>query len=422
MDKQSEPAESDAAQLAADCLNRCDVISGMSEIDGEITRRFLTEPIKQAHDFLRLRSQELGLHVRIDDGGNFIGRRLGTDTSKTLLIGSHLDTVPNGGKYDGLLGTLIGLAVVERIGAESLPMNIDVIGFSEEEGVRFSLPYIGSHAITGTFDRKWLTRTDKNGTTMRSAIESFGLNPDGIHNAAYDATEVVGFVEPHIEQGPLLYRVDRPVAMVTSIAGQSRLLLRFLGEKGHAGTAPMRFRNDALVAASKWIGEVAEQGRSVEELRATVGYVDASPNVRNVIADQVDVSLDVRHTDDSVRVAAVDRLLQSAKKIGESEGVSFEVIEHQAQPAVIMDDELCQLLRGSMASCDAGAFSMFSGAGHDAAVLAAKFPSTMLFIRQPSGISHHPDEDVQQQDVAVAIDVLTEFVFRIAKNLKEKIA
>ena len=407
-----------ADQLAAKALRHCDVISRMTETDGEITRRFLTQPIKQAHQYLSEVMESLGMTVRVDHAGNLVGRRTGIDSAKTLLIGSHLDTVPGGGKYDGLLGVTLGLAVLELVGKADLPFNIDVIGFSEEEGVRFAQPYLGSSAIAGCFNPAWLDRVDNEGQTMRSVIADFGLMPDQISEASYGSAEVVGFVETHIEQGPLLHRVDRPVGLVDAIAGQSRLLLRFSGQQGHAGTAPMNLRKDALVAAARWTVEVSSLGQSIEGLRATVGRIHASPNIRNVIADQVELSLDVRHFDDQIRQQAVSQLCQTGAEWAKEDGTQFEILEEQTQPAVQMDSSLCELMSASMAASGIGSFSMFSGAGHDAAVLAAKFPSTMLFIRQASGISHHPDEDVAAEDVAVAIEVLAEFVTRLANQFR----
>ncbi|MEM6468193.1 MAG: Zn-dependent hydrolase [Planctomycetota bacterium] len=418
--EQTDQLASRLDQLASTCMRHCDLISQMTECEGEITRRFLTPPIQQSHDYLRGCMETLGLSVRVDDAGNLIGRREGTNNKKTLLVGSHLDTVPGGGKYDGLLGVTLGIAALELIGPVSLPMNVDVIGFSEEEGVRFAQPYLGSSAIAGVFESDWLDRLDGDGQSMRSVMEAFGLQPSCISDAAYRTDEVIGFVEAHIEQGPLLYRVDRPVGLVDSIAGQSRLQLRFTGRQGHAGTVPMSLRHDALVSAARWIAEVSRVGNSIDGLRATIGRIKASPNARNVIPDTVELSLDVRHFDDKIREDAVTELCRIGMGGEEKDGVRFEVIENQAQCAVQMDDDLCSLMNASMASKGIRSFRMFSGAGHDAAVMASKFPTSMLFLRQVTGISHHPDEDVAEEDVAVAIDVLADFILRVAQQVNDQ--
>ena len=247
-------------------------------------------------------------------------------------------------------------------------------------------------------------------------IEAFGLSPSEIPMAAYSPDRVIGFIEPHIEQGPVLSRMKLPVAAVDSIAGQSRLKLVFQGRSGHAGTTPMTPRADALVAAARLIVSVSEYGRTVDGLRATVGSLQAEPNVRNVIPGTVEVSLDVRHADDSVRAGAVTKLCELARRHCESDAVTVAVTEREDQSASAIDRDLSERLRQAIVETGHQAFSMFSGAGHDAVTMAERFPTAMLFIRQPTGISHHPDEDVQPGDVAVAIEVLTRLIDRLAKH------
>lgn len=373
---------------------------------------------------------ELGMSPRVDEAGNLIGRRIGSISPQaglvnlqnepsnlpTLLIGSHLDTIPAAGRYDGILGVMMALAVVRAIGNFPLPFHLDVIGFSEEEGVRFLLPYLGSRALIGTFDPAWLSRVDDDGHTMRDVIETFGLQPEKISSAAYPVDRVAGFIEPHIEQGPILSASKCPVAVVDAIVGQSRLQLEFRGQANHAGTTPMSMRRDALVAASKWITEVSRYGNSIEGLRATVGALNLSPNARNAVPGLAQVSLDVRHADDSVRTKAVNELCDFAKRCASADDVAFSIIEHQQQPAVAMDSGLVTGLQQSVAACGVEPCVMPSGAGHDSVVMAETFPTVMLFVRQPTGLSHHPDEDVEVGDVAVAIDVLQDFVRRFTPS------
>ena len=374
--------------------------------------------------------------VRTDDAGNLIGRRqtngevnqvlaaFGAAVSepKVLLIGSHLDTVPNAGKYDGILGVLIGLAVVEAVKDIALPFAIDVIGFSEEEGVRFSLPYIGSRAIAGSFEAEWLERRDEAGVSLREAITAFGLDPNNILNAAYNPSQVLGFIEAHIEQGPVLEHTGLPVASVTSIVGQSRLVVTFLGKAGHAGTTPMTMRQDALVGAATWIECVHETGCSVEGLRATVGRIAAWPNASNVIPDRVELSLDVRHASDETRLETIDKLLEAGSSIALSRGLTFEVRQRGDSDSVAVCPRLEALISESIAAHALASrnapspLRMVSGAGHDAVVMGSRFPMTMLFIRHPGGVSHHPDERVDCSDVQVAVEVLIEFVKRLANQ------
>ncbi|MEM7625032.1 MAG: allantoate amidohydrolase [Planctomycetota bacterium] len=408
-----------ADALADRVMSRSAALAGHTEEPGRVTRRYLTPPIKAVHLELTRWMAELGLHVRTDAAGNLVGR-LGDPAPDTpvLLIGSHIDTVPNGGKYDGVLGVLVGLAVADVLQDRALPFAVDVVAFSEEEGVRYAKPYLGSAAIAGTFDPDWLERRDDRGVTMRAAIEAFGLEPDKIADAAYDPRRVVGYLETHVEQGPVLEREGRPVGVVTAIAGQSRLMLRFTGEPGHAGTTPMFPRKDALVSAAHLISEVQDYGRSIQGLRATVGYVRAHPNVRNVIPGEVDISLDIRHAMDDVREAAVAALIDTAERVAKEDGMTVEVLENQPQPATAMSGLLSRMLHEAMDEAELTPFELLSGAGHDAVAMAASFPVAMLFVRHPDGVSHHPDERVSVADVAVAIDVLARAVGRLADELE----
>ena len=205
--------------LAAGCMRQCAQIAESTDTPGQITRLFLSPAIRSVHQMLADQMNQLGLDVRTDDAGNLIGKRDGVGGStKSLLIGSHLDTVPGGGKYDGALGVAVGLAVVQALGDVPLPFHLEVIAFSEEEGVRFAQPYLGSHAIAGSFDAEWLDRIDRDGDSMRSVVAGFGLSPDRIPEAAYPPESVIGFIETHIEQGPLLKRVDRPVGTVDGLS------------------------------------------------------------------------------------------------------------------------------------------------------------------------------------------------------------
>ena len=411
----------DAATHAARVMRDCDEIAQHSETEGGLLRRYLSEPMHQVHSLASRWMGELGMLVRTDDAGNLIGRRVATATDATTadsapvwIIGSHLDTVPSAGRYDGVLGFVMGIATVRMLAETALPFHIDVIGFSEEEGVRFQKPYLGSHAVTGTFDPNWLHRVDPQGISMRSCIEGFGLHPETIAAASYEPSQVRGFIEPHIEQGTMLSLAEDPVGAVSAIAGQTRSLVRFDGVAAHAGTTPMNPRSDALVAAAAWILEVSRVSNQTADCRGTVGYADVQPNVRNVIPDRVTLSLDLRHIDDTVREETVQRLYRSAAEIAESHHVAFEVLEEQQQTAARMDPILTDGLKEAMRSCGLSPRDMISGAGHDAGIMACHVPSAMLFIRQPRGISHHRDEDVRTEDVAVGLQVLFQFFMEFA--------
>lgn len=420
--------------LAHRVMQRCDHLAGHTQKPGQITRLYLSPAIRAVHVDLTAWMREIGMAVRTDAAGNLVGRLTTAslpsaedrqahpaEPRPVLLIGSHIDTVPNAGKYDGLLGVIVALAVAERLNElqQDLPFDLDVIAFSEEEGVRFSKPYLGSAAIAGTFENKWLDRLDDTGRSMRGVITEFGLDPAEIRDAAYDPQQVLGFIEMHVEQGPVLEHSGQPVGVVSAIAGQSRLVLRFTGKAGHAGTTPMYPRQDALVSAAHLIAEVQDYGRSIDGLRATVGTIHCHPNVRNVIPGDVEVSLDIRHAMDDVREIAVTALLETATRIANEDGVSVEVTENQPQPAVEMNSVLSGLLSQAMEDAGHEPFDLLSGAGHDAVAMAESFPVAMMFVRHPDGVSHHPDERVDEADVAVTIDVLTRSVQLLASQIRE---
>ncbi|TWT47495.1 N-carbamoyl-L-amino acid hydrolase [Botrimarina hoheduenensis] len=396
-------------------MQRCYTLAQLTEEPGRITRRYLTAPLAEVHQRLAAWSEAIGLEPRVDDAGNLIARRQATSAdAPILLMGSHLDSVPGGGAYDGVLGVLIAHALCQALGQTPLPFHLDVVGFSEEEGVRYNKPYLGSAAIAGMFQTEWLERIDGQGIAMRDAIAGFGLDPTRIASAAYDPDQVIGYIEPHLEQGPVLEGTDAPLGIVTCIVGQSRLRIEFVGEAGHAGTTPMKGRRDALVSASRLIRRVRAIGRSADDLRATIGRVEITPNAPNVIPERVTLSLDVRHAEDAVREEAVAAALAEGKRIADSDGLQFHVLENSAQKAVCMDPQLSELLARSAAEAQITTRHLPSGAGHDAVPLSARFPVAMLFLRHPGGISHHPDERVEAGDVAIAIDVLTRFVHLLA--------
>jgi allantoate deiminase len=345
----------------------------------------------------------LGAHVRIDAAGNFRGVYPAAESNAPrLLIGSHLDTVPNAGAYDGVLGIVLAVALLEELRGRRLPFAIEVVGFSEEEGVRFGAPFIGSRALAGRLDQELLDIRDVRGVPVRKAIEDFGLNPDEIPQAELQS-DTLGYLEFHIEQGPVLEQLNRPLAAVEAIAGQSRLGLTFFGRANHAGTTPMHLRYDAIAGAAQWIGIVERLAQEVSGLVATVGKIEAKPGATNVIAAEARLTLDVRHGSDEIRARAVDDLLRQAQRIAAVRGLSVRESTLMSQPAVAMDPFLTQEIEKAIVKAECPPHRMLSGAGHDAMIMAEKVPSAMIFLRTPGGISHDPAESVAQDDVEKAI-------------------
>jgi allantoate deiminase len=320
-----------------------------------------------------------------------------------LLIGSHLDTVPNAGAYDGVLGVVLGIALLSALKGRKLPFAIEVIGFSEEEGVRFSVPFIGSRALVGSVSEEVLNRQDAQGISIRKSIADFGLDPAEIARAAIQE-DVVGYIEFHIEQGPVLENAGLALGVVEAIAGQSRLEFTFVGHANHAGTTPMNLRYDAVAAAAQWISSVERCAKNTSGLVATVGAIQAKPGVGNVIAGETRLSLDVRHGNDEARRAAVNHLMREAEDIVGERGLKVQWKVLMDQPAVAMDPFLVSQVGQAVMRAGCEPYRMVSGAGHDAMILAEKVPSAMIFLRTPGGISHDPAESVAVEDVAKAID------------------
>jgi allantoate deiminase len=389
----------------------------MSEEPARTTRRFLTAPVVDVHALLRSRMQALGMTVKLDAAGNLRGvwQPPGARGGRVIL-GSHIDTVPDAGAFDGVLGVSIALELAELAQQLEQPLAIEVIAFSEEEGVRFGAPFIGSRAVAGRFDPALLALKDADGVTLEDAIRAFGLDPARIAEAEIDEGPL-GYFETHIEQGPVLEAEGLPVAAVTSIAGQSRFSLRWIGHADHAGTTPMHLRRDALAGAAEFVTAVETWAKRTEGLVATVGRLEVSPNAGNVVPGSARMAFEVRHAEDFIRNEAVEALLAQARSIAARRNLQFESALQLDQPAVPMDERLTAILAEAIEAAGFPLKRMPSGAGHDAMVMAARMPAAMLFVRSPGGISHHPDEAVLEEDVEAAIRVGREFLNRLAAGV-----
>jgi len=358
---------------------------------------------------------EAGLAVRTDAAGNLVGRLEGTDPAAgTLLLGSHLDTVRDAGAFDGPLGVLTAVACAARLAGDPPPFAVEVLGFSDEEGLRFGTAYLGSRAVAGTLDAATLETSDAHGVTVREALAAFG---DGAEPASRRGEDLLGYVELHIEQGPVLEQRGAAVGVVTAIAGATRAEVRFSGRAGHAGTVPMDLRADAACALAELVLAVEAAARAQPGLVATVGRLAVAPGAPNVIPGSAEASLDVRHAQDRVREAAVAALRERAEEIGARRGVALGWEERLSTPAVAMDARLGELLAAAVADRGQPDVRLPSGAGHDAVALSELTPAAMLFVRCAGGVSHQPDESVDAADVAVALDVLDGFLRRLAERV-----
>jgi allantoate deiminase len=291
-----------------------------------------------------------------------------------------------------------------------------VVGFSEEEGVRFGVPFIGSRALAGALDPQLLACVDAHGRSIADAIRDFGLDASCVINARA-GTRALGYLEFHIEQGPVLDDLAVPLGIVRAIIGQSRLTATFTGSASHAGTTPMHARRDALAGTAEWITAVETLARRTPGLVATVGRVLARPGSTNVIAGHCEASLDVRHVSDETRVTAVETLRNCARQIASRRGLHLEFDTQLDQPAVLMSPALVSTLERAVTAQGAPIHRIDSGAGHDAMIMAACMPAAMLFLRSPRGISHCPDETVLEGDVASALGTGLAFLDDLGRNL-----
>jgi allantoate deiminase len=387
-------------------IDHCRALARFTDEPGFTTRTFLSPPMHGVHAYLSDWMKRAGMNVHVDAVGNLRGRWGGEGTP--LWIGSHLDSVPRAGAFDGILGVVMAIGLVEQA---KPPFPVEVIGFSEEEGVRFGVPFIGSRAIIGDA-MALMDKCDPDGVSVSDAIRAYGLDPVGVPAAEVQAPSR-GYLEFHIEQGPVLEGLNLPVAAVDSIAGLTRLMMTFAGHANHAGTTPMALRRDALAGAAEWIAAVEREGQSVTGLVATVGRIQAEPGAANVIPGRVRATLDLRHAQDTVRKSALSRLSASAQDIASRRGLTVSSEELLDQSACPMDAGLVSTLERAITATGHRPHRMTSGAGHDAMIMARRMPATMLFLRSPGGISHHPDENVFAEDVETAMAVGRQFLLEV---------
>ncbi len=379
-------------------MRRCDELGAISDDVGRLTRTFHSPAMQRANALVGSWMRAAGLEVREDAAFNLIGRwPCANPKAKTLLLGSHLDTVRDAGKYDGPLGVMAALAVIEQLKSEGavLPFHVEVIGFSDEEGVRYQTTYLGSRALAGT-----LTKRD-----LALVAEK------GIERAKRRAGEFLGYAEVHIEQGPVLEAAGLAIGVVTGIAGQTRARVAFAGKAGHAGTTPMNLRRDALCAAAEFILAVEQCG-----VTGTVGQIVVEPGASNVIPASATVSVDVRDLADAKRVTAIERLRKQAAAITRRRNIKATWIPIQDSHSVVCDPSLTRQMRTAAAAHQPRVITLPSGAGHDAAAISKMCPVAMLFVRCKDGLSHHPDESIQTPDVTVALAVLRDFILLIAQD------
>lgn len=401
-------------------MERCDIMAGISEESGALTRPFGSRAMREANEVVAGWMREAGMSVRLDAIGNLIGRYEGTG-EKTMVLGSHLDTVRDAGRYDGQLGVMVALACVGRLHErnERPPFSIEVVAFADEEGLRFGTTFLGSSVYAGDFDRELLDLKDENGITLSEAVRDFRGDPYSLAADGRALEDLIGYCEVHIEQGPVLEESDSPVGVVSAISGLSRVEASFTGRAGHAGTVPMESRRDALCAAAELVLETERAARAESGSVATVGKLSAHPGAGNVIPGEANVSLDIRHQENPARERLRDLLSAKTREIADSRGCEYEWRVRQETPAVPLDPDLSALLAGAVRDRGFDVHQLPSGAGHDAAQMSALTAVAMLFVRCKEGISHNPEESVSKEDVGVAIDVMSGFISLLTRNERQ---
>ena len=394
-------------------MQRCDALARHSELPGGLTRVFLSPESRAAGELVLGWMREAGMHARLDAIGNAVGRYEGTRAGlPCLMLGSHLDTVRDAGKYDGMLGVITAIECVNFLHSEKkrLPFAIEVIGFGDEEGVRFGTTLLGSRAIAGTLDPRVLQTTDSHGLTIERVLRDCGLKPEEVFSVARKQGEVLAYAELHIEQGPVLEAEGLPVGVVTAINGFSRLRVTLRGEAGHAGTVPMKLRRDALAAAAECVLAVERIARGRPELVGTVGRIEAKPGAINVIPGDVQFTVDLRAPEDAAREQAVDAARSEIALIAGARNVTFEIEALQELGSSACAPWLMAQLERAVASEGLRVLRLPSGAGHDGMALKAIADIAMLFVRCKRGVSHHPAEAISEADAAAGARVLYKFI------------
>lgn len=412
-------AEPGYQQAAAEILQRCEVLALLTATPGKVDRRYLTPEHKACNARVDSWMQAAGLRVWQDQAGNLCGSLAGTDPNAgTVLIGSHLDTVPDAGKYDGILGVLLPLAALAllRTKGERFPFNIDLVGFADEEGSRFGTTLLGSRAVAGTWREDWFALKDAAGITLRNALQQFGCDPAAMATCSRARAKLAAYLEVHIEQGPVLEAAGLPVGVVTSIAGARRFVLDIDGQAGHAGTVPMELRKDALVAAAKFVLLVEATARK-HGVVATVGQLACEPGAPNVIPGHCRLSLDIRSGDDALRNRALSDIQQQTQALLATGGFVSRWTETHNAGAVLCAGWLQELFADAIRDLDLAPLSLLSGAGHDAMSFNGVCDIGMLFVRCAGGISHNPAEAITQDDTAVALHTFCRSLLRLRQRL-----
>jgi allantoate deiminase len=406
--------------LGEEIVGRIVELAAISETPEHLARIFLTKEHRAAADLILGWMRSAGMRVDLDAIGNVCGRYEGEVAGlPCLMLGSHYDTVRDAGKWDGPLGLITAISCVADLNRRGrrLPFAVEVTGFADEEGVRFASTLLGSRAVAGTFDESVLGARDAAGISMRDALIQFGLDPDHIGAAARAPSELLAYVELHIEQGPVLEGLNLPIGVVTAIAGATRLAASLTGMAGHAGTVPMLLRRDALAGSAECIVEIEEFCRTDQDgLVGTVGYIHAMPGATNVIPGQVSFTIDIRAPTDAHRKLAVADIVRRIENIAKRRKLALQLDVTHENRSVPCAPWLKRQVAEAVAGEGYRVFELPSGAGHDGMAMIDIADVAMVFVRCRGGISHHPDEHVEVADADAGARVL----LRLIENFRPR--
>lgn len=420
----TSPTTAEQSAIGARAEAMLSELAAISSEPNRLIRLFLSGEHRRAADLVAGWMKDGGMSVSEDALGTMRGHWTppGVASKRRLLIGSHIDTVIDAGRYDGPLGVVAGILAVKHLNSRQarMPFGIDVLAFGDEEGSRFRSTLASSSACAGIFDNASLAFPDRNGVTLAEAIEAYGKKVSHIPAAAYARDEAAAYVEVHIEQGPVLEAANLPLGVVTAIVGQSRMRVVVLGEAGHAGTVPMPMRHDALAGSAEIVLAIERIAKdySADNMVATVGRIEASPGATNVIPGRVGFSIDLRSTTDALRKAAIEQIRNEAQRIASARKLEVAFEPFHETVTTPCAPHLQDLLAGAIEDIGQRSIKLPSGAGHDAQIMARLCPAAMLFVRCRGGISHNPAEYASPADIALAITALVRFIERFAETQK----
>jgi len=393
---------------------RLSEISACSLPGEGVTRLPFTDEHRQANKIIAGWMQTAGMDITLDAAGTLVGRRQtgGKRGTKTFILGSHQDSVRNGGRYDGIMGVALACLAVEKAFTDGCGPDfaIEVHAYADEEGVRFPTALLGPRALAGSADIAVLDFADENGVTLRAALDAFGGDADAVLSIARESEDVIGYLEAHIEQGPVLENDNLPVGIVTSVCGIERNTIRINGKTGHAGTVPMRGRRDALVVASQIISELTVRAEALDELRATFGTLTLLPGAVNQIPETVTLSLEIRSPSDADRRAFSAMAHAFTAETASACGCTAAMQQNYVQPAQDCHAPFMDKLEKASLVHQGRNRLLPSGATHDASAMAVLCPMAMLFVRCRDGVSHVPEEHASATDMGIAIRVMSQFL------------